>query len=55
LELEQPNQDRVPQDAAPEQAMDGNLLRVLIGLFQFQSRWANAILLILPISTKFQY
>ncbi len=29
LEPGSPDQDRVPQDAAPEQAMDGNVLRDL--------------------------
>jgi len=38
MELGQPYQDRVPQDAAPERAMDGDLLRVLIGLSQFRGR-----------------
>jgi hypothetical protein len=37
MELD-PYQDRVPQDAAPEHAMDGNLLRVLIGEPRFLGR-----------------
>jgi len=38
MELGYPYQDRVPQDAALERAMDGDLLRVLIGISRFRGR-----------------
>jgi len=38
MEGVEPIQDRVPQDAAPEQARDGTLLRVLNRLHPFHSR-----------------